>query len=212
MFTMRWTETSEIFYYRSIPTSSCYIHKNSHRKSVEKNQNRFEFTRMNVKSLIYCLYLILSILPKQMIILRSLWILRQMVLNHVVFLCCLQWMRTRKILSFLFRCNIRVISLSLFFSIPLCNTCISLSDDVQSVLAVAFCLCSIAICIRRKFGSLALFICVFVCVFFSPDSFVVYRVQSLSLSLPLIFSFVQVSQKCQMRIKWSCQSSSSPWV
>lgn len=185
---MRWTETSEIFYYRSIPTSSCYIHKNSHRKSVKKNQNRFEFTRMNVKSLIYCLYLILSILPKQMIILRSLRILRQMVLNHVVFLCCLQWMRTRKILSFLFRCNIRVISLSLFFSIPLCNTCISLSDDVQSVLAVAFCLCSIAICIRRKFGSLALFICV--CVFFSPDSFVVYRVQSLSLSLPLIFSFV----------------------
>lgn len=98
---------------RSILTSSCYIHKNSHRKSVKKNQNRFEFTRMNVKSLIYCLYLILSILPKQMIILRSLRILRQMVLNHVVFLCCLQWMRTRKILSFLFRCNIRDISLSL---------------------------------------------------------------------------------------------------
>lgn len=187
---MRWTETSEIFYYRSIRTSSCYIHKNAHRKSVKKNQNRFEFTRMNVKSLIYCLYLILSILPKQMIILRSLRILRQMVLNHVVFLCCLQWMRTRKILSFLFRCNIRVISLSLSLSPSLCVIRVYLWAMMFSrfwllpfVSAQLPFVSDVSLGLWR-----CLFVCVCVCFF--PDSFVVYRVQSLSLSLPLIFSFV----------------------
>lgn len=180
---------------RSIPMSSCYIHKNSHRKSVKKNQNRFEFTRMNVKSLIYCLYLILSILPKQMIILRSLRILRQMVLNHVVFLCCLQWMRTRKILSFLFRSVISVLFLSLapslfvirvylwammfsrFWLLPFVYAQLPFVSDV----------------------SLGLWRCLFlcVCVFFFPTrlSCTVFTetlntVQSLSLSLPLIFSFV----------------------
>lgn len=175
---------------RSIPMSSCYIHKNSHRKSVKKNQNRFEFTRMNVKSLIYCLYLILSILPKQMIILRSLRILRQMVLNHVVFLCCLQWMRTRKILSFLFRSVISV----LFLSLTLSPSLFVIRVYLWAMMFSRFWLLPFVYA-QLPFVSdvsLGLWRCLFVCVFFS---WLVCRVPC-SLKYWTLFSL------CHCRCRW----------
>lgn len=135
-----------------------------HRKSLKKSQNRFEFTRMNVKSLIYCLYLILSILlgtndnPQ----------VSPDITTNGTKSCCFstemfamngwmnEWMRTREILSFLFRCLHHRVSV-LFVCLYACVcVCVSLSAYFQSVLVVAFCLCSIAICIRRKFGSFTL--------------------------------------------------------